>query len=203
MYVSDNLNGEWNDEPMAREQYENAVAEMEHWQDYECYTVFVDACKRHGLSGGLWDIGCGAGQYGRLWLDECGGLAYGGTDHVHQMGYARKMTPELGAAGWLLQSEGTSVVLASASLEYTAYPPAELWNLIKSCIYTVIIHRVRFQAFGDYGAFVSEPAWGDKIVPMWRWNRDEFNQLLKATGREVEAIHWEDHRQWTFVISPR
>ena len=195
-----NWNESWNDARTAEAQYENAKAEMRHWQDYEVYTKFVQIAREiNATPKTILDIGCGVGQYARLWL-EAGGEWYSGCDTKHAIHHAEKLN-----AGVLQKTFDTEcdltdpsydVCMCACSLEYDQYPPGALYNVLTDFAGSmVILHRLRFHK--NHGQFVTEPSWGgDRYI--WRWNADELDELLAPYI--VTKHPWDGGRQWTYVI---
>ena len=164
------------------EQCRNAIAELQRWRELDVYRVFVDVSRRLVARGytTLVDVGAGAGQYGVLWLGECGGYEY------------------MACVGEYPWRDGEACYLASAAIEYAPYPPGEV-SAFNMSGQPFILHRLRFH--DAPGAFVPELSYCGETVPMWRWNREELTAAL--AGCKIERHVWpSDPRQETWVCEP-
>jgi SAM-dependent methyltransferase len=173
------------------------------------FAEFLKALAPLPKDGAVIDLGCATGSYGEMMRREVPGRQYHGLDVSMPM-VKETRARGLSAAG-ITPSEVMSgdvdaqvgdIVLCAGSLEYTKYPPAALWNLLRLnpgswCI----LHRVRARI--DAGGFVEEAGYCGLTVPMWRWNLAELRTLLDASGRTWTATAWEkDLRQFTYTINP-
>ncbi len=170
----------WQFTDLLQAQAKQAIAELQVWRNLDVYIVFVEVGRKLVAAGHttLVDVGAGAGQYGVLWLGECGGTEYvalqGGDDFCH-----------------------TGVRLSAAALEYDKYPhgTVDIWADRSE---PFILHRLRFQ--DAPAGRVLEPSYFGALVPMWRWNRAELDALL--VGRHVEKIVWPHNpTQETWVVT--
>lgn len=174
----------WRRPDLLHRQAEMAIDELTRWRTLDVYTVFVDVGRRMVAADRvtLIDWGAGAGQYGLLWLGECGGEQYIGNN----------------ASYYTSTDSGRCVRLLSASLEYAQDPHGELRCFAQELQCALILHRLRFQT--GKACKVLERSYCGADVPMWRWNRDELSELL--TGRNVERIVWPHNpTQETWVIT--
>lgn len=167
----------WQRPDVRKAQFEAAISELAHWQDFDVYRVFVEVGKKLVERGNssLVDIGAGAGQYAPLWLGACGGSEY--------------CTCYNGGAIF-------PVELRSASFEYAENPLQELSDHVQFTD-ILVMHRLRFH--DAPGEFVNEPSYCSTMVPLWRWNRDELTNSIGA--RKITRHVWpNDPNQETWVI---
>ena len=175
----------WQFADVLQQQFQNALYELEHWRDHDVYSVFVDVGRKLVAAGHttLMDVGAGAGQYGMLWLGQCGGRKYlaSNTDWVNEF-----------------YDMDAPIALTAAAIEYDQNPHAIISQWAEAKWSPMILHRLRFHDLP--AAHIHEVSYFGAMVPMWRWNRDELSALL--AGRNVERIIWPHNpNQETWVVT--
>jgi hypothetical protein len=183
--TQDKVGEYWQLTDLRQAQAKQAIAELQLWQNLDVYTVFVDVGRKLVAAGHttLIDVGAGAGQYGMLWLSECGGKMYFATNHEWEPEYYDLITP---------------IAFSAGSIEYDQNPHAIVTQWAESMWGPIIFHRLRFQ--DEPASRVLEASYFGAMVPMWRWNRAELDALL--VGRHVEKIVWPHNpTQETWVVT--
>jgi len=188
----------WEDAETARQQCENARAELAHWQDFQVYNVAANIFRNLARIGKktIIDYGCGAGQYRPIAL-SCGLKQYTGIDQYYAVAEAAKwqntadFTTEL-------KYRTCDVLLLACSIEYDDNPPAVLDGFLNGTPIDaewIILHRVRCHE--GPGCFVDEQSWA-RVRKLYRWNREEIADIIGE--RPWQAYKWDGGRQWTYLI---